>query len=147
MSERPTRRQREIPFADHLGLDIKERHAEGAIVEAVLGDHLFQGSGRVHGGYYCVIVEMAASAAATDWLQTDGAVRYYPDEDPETLVPFGVSNTTDFLRPASTGTLRGVSSPVHRGRRMQLWAVEVRQVETDAVVATGNLRLINTVRE
>lgn len=140
------RRRRDIPFAHHLGLEVSAVDASGALVTAEVGDHLFQGSGRVHGGFYCVMVEMAASSAATEWLQTEGAQKYYPDEDPNRLVPFGVSNSTDFLRPARSGSLRAKSRPVQRGRRMQLWSVDITD-SAGVLVSTGSLRLINTLGE
>jgi uncharacterized protein (TIGR00369 family) len=54
----------------------------------------------------------------------------------------GVNNNTDFLRAIKSGTVTAVSTPIHRGRRQQLWLVTITD-EQDRVVARGQVRLQN----
>jgi uncharacterized protein (TIGR00369 family) len=54
----------------------------------------------------------------------------------------GVNNNTDFLRAVTGGTVYGMSEPVHRGRRQQLWLVTIRD-DRDRLVARGQVRLQN----
>jgi acyl-coenzyme A thioesterase PaaI-like protein len=56
--------------------------------------------------------------------------------------PQGVNNNTDFLRAVTGGTAYGVSEPVHRGRRQQLWLVTIRD-DRDRLIARGHVRLQN----
>ena len=54
----------------------------------------------------------------------------------------GVNNNTDFLRAISSGTVYGTATPVHRGRRQQLWIVTIADSD-DRLVARGQVRLQN----
>jgi len=72
-----------------------------------------------------------ASTSAYVWLSANGGGNVV-----------GVNNNTDFLRAIRSGTVYGVSEPVHRGRRQQLWLVTIRD-EQDRVVARGQVRLQN----
>ncbi|SDU22904.1 uncharacterized domain 1-containing protein [Gordonia westfalica] len=54
----------------------------------------------------------------------------------------GVNNNTDFLKSVSTGTVTATSTPIHRGRRQQLWAVDM--VDQDGtLLAKTQVRLQN----
>lgn len=86
--------------------------------------------GIVHGGVYCSVVESLASVGASVWAGEQGfggAV--------------GLTNTTDFLRAIRKGTVTGVATPLHRGRRQQLWQVEITRDSDDKPVAVGRVRL------
>ena len=85
----------------------------------------------MHGGVYCSIVESLASVSAHVWLSANGG---------GTVV--GVNNNTDFLRAISSGTLTAVSTPIHRGRRQQLWLITITD-DNDRMVARGQVRLQN----
>jgi 1,4-dihydroxy-2-naphthoyl-CoA hydrolase len=89
----------------------------------------------VHGGVYCSIVESMASVSAHVWLSENGGGNVV-----------GVNNNTDFLRAISSGTITAVSTPLHRGRRQQLWLVTITD-ENDRVVARGQVRLQNLPAE
>jgi acyl-coenzyme A thioesterase PaaI-like protein len=54
----------------------------------------------------------------------------------------GVNNNTDFLRAIGSGTVYGTATPVHRGRRQQLWIVTIAD-SGDRLVARGQVRLQN----
>jgi uncharacterized protein (TIGR00369 family) len=94
-------------------------------------DELLQPWGIVHGGVYCSIIESLASLSAHVWLTENGG---------GTVV--GVNNNTDFLRAISSGTVTAASTPIHRGRRQQLWLVTITD-ENDRMVARGQVRLQN----
>src|SRR5215207_1620902 len=97
---------------------------------------LLQPWGIVHGGVYCSIIESLASVSAAVWFAEKG--------EGGTVV--GVNNNTDFLRAISSGTVTAVSTPIHRGRRQQLWLIEVTD-DDDRVVARGQVRLQNIAPE
>jgi uncharacterized protein (TIGR00369 family) len=89
----------------------------------------------MHGGVYCAIVESLASVSAHVWLSEHGG---------GTVV--GVNNNTDFLRAIGSGTVTAVSTPIHRGRRQQLWLITITD-ENDKLVARGQVRLQNLPTE
>ncbi|HEX4670765.1 MAG TPA: PaaI family thioesterase [Solirubrobacteraceae bacterium] len=87
--------------------------------------------GLVHGGLYTTVVETFATTGAFEAVNDRG----------ERAV--GVSNSTDFLRPHTSGRLDVVAVPVHQGRTQQLWQVEIRRPDDGKLVARGQVRLQN----
>ena len=118
-------------FDGELGLTIREVTPDGGRAQLSIKDELLQPWGIVHGGVYCSIIESLASVSAHVWLTENGG---------GTVV--GVNNNTDFLRAISSGTVTAVSTPIHRGRRQQLWLVTIAD-ENDRMVARGQVRLQN----
>lgn len=88
----------------------------------------------MHGGVYCSIIESVASVSAYTWLNHEGGDAH------GTVV--GVNNNTDFLRAVSSGTVYAASTPIHRGRRQQLWLVTITDSD-ERVLARGQVRLQN----
>lgn len=120
-------------FDSELGLTFAELGPDGARAQLQVQDKLLQPMGIVHGGVYCSIVESLASLSAYLWLNGK-------DGNGGNVV--GVNNNTDFLRAISSGTVSAVSTPLHRGRRQQLWLVTITD-DRDRVVARGQVRLQN----
>jgi uncharacterized protein (TIGR00369 family) len=87
--------------------------------------------GQVHGGLYTTVVETFA---------TTGAFAAVKDRGERAV---GVANSTDFVRPHSSGRLNVVAVPVHQGRTQQLWQVEIRRPDDGKLVARGQVRLQN----
>jgi uncharacterized protein (TIGR00369 family) len=89
----------------------------------------------VHGGVYCAIIESLASVSGQVWLTENGGGNVV-----------GVNNNTDFLRAISSGAVTAVSTPIHRGRRQQLWLITITD-DKERVVARGQVRLQNLPAE
>lgn len=123
------------PFDTGLGLVTTELGPDGARAELTVRPALLQPNGIVHGGVYCSIVESLASVSAYVWLSAHGGGNVV-----------GVNNNTDFLRAISSGALHAESSPIHRGRRQQLWVVTIADDDGRAV-ARGQVRLQNLPNE
>jgi 1,4-dihydroxy-2-naphthoyl-CoA hydrolase len=119
-------------FDDTLGIKILDLTADGGRAQVTIKDHLLQPWGIVHGGVYCSLIESLASLSGHTWLNAKG--------DGGTVV--GVNNNTDFLRAISSGTVTAASTPIHRGRRQQLWLITITG-DDDRVVARGQVRLQN----
>ncbi len=116
-------------FEHTIGL-VFTRAAPGDVAcEVPVGPHLTQPYGLVHGGVYASIVETLASVAAA------------LDAMPRGQTTVGLENTTSFVRAARGGTLFGVATALHRGRRTQVWNVEIRG-DDGALCATGRVRMI-----
>jgi uncharacterized protein (TIGR00369 family) len=118
-------------FDTELGLEYLELTPDGGKAQLQIHDKLLQPWGIVHGGVYCSIVESLASVTGQVWLGENGGGSVV-----------GVNNNTDFLRAISGGTVSAVSTPIHRGRRQQLWLITITD-ETERVVARGQVRLQN----
>ncbi len=118
-------------FDKVLGLDYLEMTPDGGRAQVQITEKLLQPWGIVHGGVYCAVVESMASVSGHVWLSQNGG---------GTVV--GVNNNTDFLRAIRSGTVTATSTPIHRGRRQQLWLITLTD-ETERVVARGQVRLQN----
>jgi 1,4-dihydroxy-2-naphthoyl-CoA hydrolase len=118
-------------FDKELGLTYLEVGPDGVRAQLEIQKKLLQPWGIVHGGVYCSIIESIASISAHTWLSENGG---------GTVV--GVNNNTDFLRAISSGTVYAVSTPIHRGRRQQLWLTTITD-ENDRLIARGQVRLQN----
>ncbi|WP_123029246.1 PaaI family thioesterase [Mycolicibacterium stellerae] len=123
-------------FDSELGLKFLEITPDGGRAELEIHDKLLQPWGIVHGGVYCSIIESLASVSGAVWFAETGA--------DGTVV--GVNNNTDFLRAISSGTVTAVSTPIHRGRRQQLWLIEITD-DKGRMVARGQVRLQNISQE
>lgn len=123
------------PFDATLGLVYTEVTPDGLKAQLLVKPSLLQPMGIVHGGVWCAMVESMASVSAYVWLRDNGGGNVV-----------GVNNNTDFLRAITEGTAFGVSEPVHRGRRQQLWLVTIRD-EGQRLIARGHVRLQNLEAE
>jgi uncharacterized protein (TIGR00369 family) len=119
------------PYDATLGLVYTDVTPDGMKAQLEVKPHLLQPMGIVHGGVWCSVVESMASVSAYVWLRDNGGGNVV-----------GVNNNTDFLRAITEGTAYGVSEPVHRGRRQQLWLVTIRDDE-QRLIARGQVRLQN----
>lgn len=124
-------------FDNELGLEYIEVTPDGGRAVLEIHDKLLQPWGIVHGGVYCSIIESLASVSGAVWLAEKGG-------GGGTVV--GVNNNTDFLRAISSGTVTAVSTPIHRGRRQQLWLITITD-DNERVVARGQVRLQNISEE
>lgn len=117
-------------FDAGMGLRYQEVTPDRVRAHITVTDSLLQPFGITHGGVYCAIVESVASVSGVVWLGGTGHV-------------VGVNNNTDFLRSVGAGTeLTAVSTPIHRGRRQQLWVVEITDPDK-RIIARGQVRLQN----
>jgi uncharacterized protein (TIGR00369 family) len=122
-------------FDSEIGLEFVELTPDGGTARLEINDKLLQPWGIVHGGVYCAIIESLASVSGQVWLTENGGGHVV-----------GVNNNTDFLRAISSGTVRAVSVPIHRGRRQQLWLIRISD-DQERVVARGQVRLQNLSAE
>jgi 1,4-dihydroxy-2-naphthoyl-CoA hydrolase len=119
-------------FNQHIGMTLLDFGPDGGSALVRIDERHHQPWGIVHGGLYCSIVETVASISGSVWLESQGGGSC-----------MGVNNNTDFLRALSSGVVTATSTPIHRGRRQQLWLVEIVD-EAHRPVARGQVRLHNT---
>jgi uncharacterized protein (TIGR00369 family) len=119
------------PFVAATGFEPDEMTGTRVTGTADLGPDQHTPWGVVHGGVYCAIIESAASIGASVAVQDRGQFAV------------GVNNSTDFLRPLTTGRLDVVAEPIQQGRTLQLWLVTLTRADDGKVVARGQVRLQN----
>jgi len=119
-------------FNGEIGLEFGEITPDRVVASLDVTPSHQQPYGLVHGGIHCSLIEATASAGAAYWAITQGF-----------LGAVGVSNTTDFLRPVRTDRLLVEATPIHRGRRQQLWQVTVTRESDGKLAARGQVRLQN----
>lgn len=126
------------PFASRptyvglTGIEMTEISSDICRCRLVIGDQHHQPYGVVHGGVYCTIIETLASTGASTWAVEQGMAG-----------AVGLTNKTDFLRAITEGVVLGVATPIHRGRRQQLWQVNITDESDGKLVAQGQVRLQN----
>lgn len=118
-------------FFEYLGAVVTELGPDGGRAHVPVQPKLLQPVGIVHGGVYCSLIEGIASSSAYMWLTENGGGH-----------AVGVNNNTDFLRPMTSGTMHVLCTPIHRGRKQQLWLATISD-ERDRLVARGQVRLQN----
>ncbi|GAB3943611.1 PaaI family thioesterase [Corynebacterium tapiri] len=126
-----TPEQLETLNAHNGGLDqtihLRYCHIAPRCVRARLSvdDSHLQPAGLVHGGVYASMAESVGSLASVVTLG-------------EPVV--GANNSTDFLAAVSSGDIEAEATPIHVGRRTQLWRIECTQ--NGRVVAVTTLRTL-----
>jgi 1,4-dihydroxy-2-naphthoyl-CoA hydrolase len=97
-----------------LGFQVTELGEEEARAEAPVTDTLRQRFGLVHGGVYAALAEMVATEATVHgvWERGDRAM--------------GLSNSVNFVRPITDGTIHAHARRLHGGRTTWVWDVDLR---------------------
>jgi len=117
-------------FLRAAGLAVDEVSGSRVTGHLVLGPEHHTPWGIVHGGVYATAIESAASIGASSAVRDQGQVAV------------GLTNTTHFLRPVTTGRLEVEAVALSQGRSQQLWRVDVTD-GSGRLVAHGEVRLQN----
>ncbi|KRL96836.1 hotdog fold thioesterase [Liquorilactobacillus satsumensis] len=112
-----------------LDIETESVSAAQAVITVTVREKLKQPYGLVHGGINAILAETAASLAANA-----GA--------PAGQIAVGVSLNTNHLLPVSTGSLRAVASPLHLGKKTQVWQVKTTQLPSNQVTSFSIVTLI-----
>jgi 1,4-dihydroxy-2-naphthoyl-CoA hydrolase len=112
-----------------MGVRFVRATTEEVEVEWMVGPQHLQGYGIVHGGVYAGVIETITSVGAALVAMGRG----------QSVV--GLENSTSFVRAVREGKLRGVATPVTRGRRTQVWEGTILDPDGHTV-ATGRVRLL-----
>lgn len=98
---------------DHVGIEIVRASAELVELRLEVGPHVHTPIGLLHGGVSALLAEGAASIG--------GGLSVGEGE-----VVVGTELNCSHLRAMREGTLRAVATPVRKGRRVQVWSIELR---------------------
>ena len=98
-----------------------EATRERVVARMPVGPRVHQPFGLLHGGASVALAETVASTAA--WMHVD----------PERETVVGIEINANHLRAKRDGTVTAAATPVHVGRRTQVWEVRVSDEQGRAV--------------
>ena len=104
-----------------LGIEIVEATKERVVGTMPIGPRVHQPFGLLHGGASVALAETVASTGG--WVSVD--------QEKERIV--GIEINANHLRAKKDGVLTAVATPVHIGRRTQVWNVHICDEEGKAV--------------
>jgi uncharacterized protein (TIGR00369 family) len=93
------------------GLELLDFSDTEVRAQVAVRDEVKQPAGLVHGGLYASIAESIASMATAVAVMDKGEMA------------MGLSNSTSFLRPITSGTVHALATRLHRGRTTWVWDV------------------------
>jgi len=104
-----------------LGIDIVEATKERVVARMPVGPKVHQPFGLLHGGASVALAETVASAGG--WMNVDRAR--------ESVV--GIEINANHLRGIRDGVVTAVATPVHIGRKTQVWEIRITDEQGKAV--------------
>jgi uncharacterized protein (TIGR00369 family) len=119
-----------LPFADLLGIRVTETTADRVVAEMEVRPELCTSPPVLHGG---------AVMAFADTLGALGTIANLPEGAGTTTI----ESKTNFIAAAPVGTtIIGTATPVHRGRRTQVWQTRITTREGKLVALVTQTQLI-----
>jgi uncharacterized protein (TIGR00369 family) len=95
-----------------LGVEVVEVNADKVVMQVDVGPKVHQPYGILHGGVSALLAESAASFG--------GALNVQPDQ-----IVVGTELNCSHLRSMTSGVLTATATPVRKGRRVQVWAINL----------------------
>lgn len=95
-----------------LGVELVEASPDKVVLQVPVGPKVFQPYGILHGGVSALLAEGAASFG--------GALNIGPDQ-----IVVGTELNCSHLRSMSSGVLIATATPIRKGRRVQVWGVDL----------------------
>ncbi|HWH41988.1 MAG TPA: hotdog fold thioesterase [Usitatibacter sp.] len=104
-----------------LGIEITEAGKQRVVARMPVGPKVHQPFGLLHGGASVALAETVASTGA--WMNVD--------RERETIV--GIEINANHMRGKRDGVVTAVATPVHVGRRTQVWEIRITDEEEKIV--------------
>jgi len=119
-----------LPFANLLGIQVLESTPEKVVAELLVRDDLCTQPAVLHGG---------AAMALADTLGALATLQNLPPGAGTTTI----ESKTNFLAPAPAGTtVRAECTPIHRGKRTQVWQTRITTREGRLVALVTQTQLV-----
>ena len=99
-----------------LGVKFVEATADKVVLQVEVGPKVHQNYGILHGGVSALLAESAASIG--------GAINVQPD-----YIVVGTELNCSHLRSMTSGVLTATATPVRKGRRVQVWSIDLTDQE------------------
>ena len=123
-------REQMLPFAALLGIEFVAAAPERVVAEMIVREDLCTRPAVLHGG---------ALMAFADTLGATGTILNLPDGAATTTI----ESKTNFIAAAPLGArLRGEATPLHRGRRTQVWQSRVTTAEGRLVALVTQTQMV-----
>ena len=107
-----------------LGIEVTEATRERVVATMPVGPRVHQPFGLLHGGASVALAETVASTAA--WMNVDQAAE----------IVVGIEINANHLRAKRDGVVTATATPLHVGRRTQVWDVRIADEEGRLVCAS-----------
>lgn len=118
-----------------LGIEVVHADKDRVVARMPVGPKVHQPFGLLHGGASVALAETVASTGA--WMNVD--------QEREAVV--GIEINANHLRGKRDGVVTAVATPVHVGRRTQVWEVRIVDEEQKAVcISRCTLAVVPTDR-
>jgi len=104
-------------MADAIGIELRLLTPDKVVATMPVDDRTRQPFGILHGGASAALAETVASIGA--YLNVDG----------ETQAAVGLELNANHLRAKRDGTVTATATPLHRGRRTQVWEIKIEDEE------------------
>jgi 1,4-dihydroxy-2-naphthoyl-CoA hydrolase len=101
-------------MGEHLGIEVTDIGSDYLEARMPVDGRTMQPDRILHGGASVALAETLGSVGGTMCI------------DRERFQIVGVEINANHLRPAMTGHVTGRASPIHLGRRSQVWSIEIR---------------------
>lgn len=111
----------------HLGLELVEVRGDALIGRMPVDHRTTQPFGILHGGASCVLAETLGSVAA--WMTID----------PDQYRAVGLDINCNHIRAVTEGSVIGECTPLHTGRRTQVWQIDMTEEATEKRTAVARL--------
>jgi uncharacterized protein (TIGR00369 family) len=128
-----TRRSKNT-LVEHLGIEFIDFGDDFLTAKMPVDHRTKQPIGIMHGGASCVLAESIGSVAGN----------YCVDLEKRYCV--GLEINTNHIRPAREGYVIGKATPIHLGKRTQVWGIEIHH-ESGFLVSINRLTLMVLERE
>lgn len=121
---------RHLPFASLLGIELVSAEPERIVAELTVRPELCTRPDILHGG---------AVMAFADTLGALGTIANLPEGAGTTTI----ESKTNFVRGAPLGErIRGEATPVHRGRRTQVWQTRITTADGKLVAMVIQTQMV-----
>ena len=120
----------QLPFAELLGIRVTETTTDRVVAEMEVRPELCTSPAVLHGG---------AVMAFADTLGALGTFANLPQGAGTTTI----ESKTNFIRPSAVGTaVFGIATPMHRGRRAQVWQTRIATREGKLITLVIQTQLV-----
>ncbi len=115
-------------MTSHVGIQYTQLTDSSLTATMPVSEKTTQPFGILHGGASCVLAESLGSVSA--WMTID----------PEKYAAVGLEINANHLRPvASGGEVTGLCTPLHIGRKTQVWDIKIHDSQTQKLVCISRL--------
>jgi len=114
-------------MGSHIGIEFTEVGSDFLQAKMPVDPRTTQPFGILHGGASCVLSESLGSVAA--WMTID----------PDQYRAVGIEINCNHIRAVTEGNVIGTCTPMHTGRRTQVWQTDITEEATGKRVAISRL--------